>query len=533
MPNARDRQQLSTEELLEKSLTGPFGGIQSELPVSLIEDYGFADCQNIAFRFGTAQHRPTYVALPALPNLLFGEFVTTFATFYDSLGELQQVVFTNGGRVLAWNGIAFTALTGPALTLSTTAPFATAVINQKLCFSLGGPFGTTQVYTYDPQGGPGVYTLSSANSQEPLFLAEIGLHLMTLNVNVIGTGLKPQRYQWSGAGDPTDWTSFSSGINDQLIDLGPGVGLQKLGQYGFGYHPNGILQIIPTGLGTSPFAFVPIVGAKMGPRFLWSLQKLNVGGVDSSIFAGSDNIYFFNQTSIQSIGDAPIGERRRLGARQRIMADLARSSVFFLTNSFATRDLAGAPYLSYWLLSIKNAGDPSQCPIWIYNFDEDNWTRWIFNKVPRAIGSFVQTVGAFGPSLSERVGISFSDGSLGYLDFGQAGPETSVSIKSGKYTYNDRRHRHTNQKFRLVFTDLGSVTWTLTLTNEAGQSAQQTATLGTNSNDDLSYIFTVKLAGLRIQWTLTAPSGSQFKIVEFTPMYDTSGEQRGGTADNN
>jgi hypothetical protein len=532
-PNAQDRQQLSIEELNEQALTGPFGGIQSELPVSLIEDYGFADCQNIAFRFGTAQNRPTFVALPALPGLLFGEFVTTFGTFYDSLGELQQVVFTNAGRVLAWNGISFTALTGPALTSSTTAPYAMAVINQKLCFSLGGPFGTTQVYTYDPQGGPGVYVLSSANSQEPLFLAEIGLHLMSLNVEVIGTGLKPQRYQWSGAGDPSDWTSFSSGINDQLIDLGPGVGLTKLGQYGFGYHPNGILQIIPTGIGAAPFAFVPIVGAKMGPRFIWSLQKLNVGGIDSSIFAGADNIYLFNQTSLQTIGDAPIGNRRRLGARQRIMADLAKSGQFFLTNSYATRDLAASPYLSYWLLTIKNAGDPSQCPIWIYNFDEENWTRWIFNKVPRAIGSFAFVPGTFGPNVTERVGISFADGSLGYLDFGQAGSETSYIVKSGKCIFKDRRHRHTNKKFRLAFTDLGSISWTLTLTNEAGQTAQQTATLGSNSGDDLSYVFTVPLPGLRIQWTLTAPSGSQFAIVELAPMYDIGGEQRGGTVDNN
>src|SRR5882762_11125830 len=110
MPSAKDRQELGTEEIRESPVTGPFGGIQSELPVTLIEDYGFADCQNIAFRFGTAQARPTYFTLPALPGLIANEWVTTFATFYDSLGLIQQVVFTNNARMLSWNGIAWTVL---------------------------------------------------------------------------------------------------------------------------------------------------------------------------------------------------------------------------------------------------------------------------------------------------------------------------------------------------------------------------------------------------------------------------------------
>src|SRR5258707_6397254 len=134
MPSSRDRQELGTEEIRESPLTGPFGGIQSELPVSLIEEYGFADCQNIAFRFGTTQHRPTYRTLPAPPGLIFGEYVTTFVSFWDSLGFRQQVVFTNAANIFAWNGIAWTKLVGPALGPLTngTIPFATAVLNQKL-----------------------------------------------------------------------------------------------------------------------------------------------------------------------------------------------------------------------------------------------------------------------------------------------------------------------------------------------------------------------------------------------------------------
>jgi hypothetical protein len=356
---------------------------------------------------------------------------------------------------------------------------------------------------------------------------------MTSNVLVIAVGLKAQRYQWSGAGDPTDWVSFSAGISDQLTDLGPAYGLLKLGQYGFGFHPNGFLQIIPTGIGSNPFAFIPLAGGAIGPKAVFSLQKINIGGLDCGLFVGPDNVYIFNQTSLLPIGDTPIGQRRRLGARQRIIADVLVSGSLGGTRSYVSRSPGGSPYLTYMLLCQKSAVDPTLCPLWIHNFDEENWTRWIFNKVPVALGDFVLNPGSFVPDQLDRIGISFLDGTVGYIDFGQAGSETSFIIKSGKCIFGDRRHRHTNKKFRLAFTDKGSISWTLTLTNEAGQTAQQTATLGTNSGDDLTYVFSVPLPGLRIQWTLTAPAGSQFAVVECAPMFDVSGEQRGGTADGN
>lgn len=533
MPSSQDRTQLRSEEQNEIPLSGPFGGIQSELPLSMIEDYGFADCQNLSFRFGEAFSRPTYATLPAPPGLGVGEFALNFVAFWDSLGFRQQVLFTNA-HIYAWNGVAWAILAGPAIfPLTFPSPFATAVLNYKLCFCNGGPFGNVQVYLYDPQANPGNYTLSSAQSQAPLTLAEIGLHLMTSDIEVIGTGLKPQRYQWSGAGDPTDWVSFSSGINDLVNDLGPAYNLSKLGQYGFGYHPNGLVQIIPTGIGTNPFAFDQIAGASIGPTAIYSKQKLTVQGIDSDVFVGPDNVYLFNQTSLNRIGDAPIGQRRFLGARKRIMADVATSGPLFFTRSYVTHSPGASPYLAYYLLCIKSITDPTQCPLWIYNFDEENWTRWIFNKVPRCLGDFSILVNTFVPDQGDKIGVGFGDGTMAYIDFGQAGSESSYSVTSGKCIYRDRRHKHSTTKFRLVFTDLGSITWTLTVTNEVGQSQQKTVTLGTGSNDDLSYIFDFKIPALRLQWVLTAPVGSQFGLVEMAPIFDTTGEQRGGTVDHN
>lgn len=536
MPSVTDRmQQLSSEELREFPTVGPFGGIQSELPLSLIEDYGFADTQNICFRMGEAQHRPSYVPLPAIPALGFGEYVTTFAAFYDSLGLQQQVIFTNNGnlRPLKWDGAAFSNIAGPVLPLvSSILPVAVSVLKQELCFSMGGPFNGVQVYLYDPQAAPGVFTLSSANSPKALSLAEINLHLMTSNILVPGPGLAAQRYQWSGAGDPTDWVSFNAGLSDQFVDLGPAFGLQKLGQFGFGYHPKGIIQVIPTGNGIAPFAFIPINTGGIGlVKALYSLQKISLGGTDCSIFAAQDNIYLFNQTTLDAIGDAPIGQRRRLGARSRIMADIALSGLNN-TRSWVTAAPGGSPFLAYYLLCSKSNTDPTLCPLWVYNFDEANWTRWIFNKVPRAIGDFVLNPGSAAP-VDTKIGIGFIDGSVGYLDFNNSGSETSSIITSGKLILGDRRHKKTVTKFRIVFTDKGPVTFTITVTNESGVSDQDSITLGTGSGDNLTAVLSVKVTGLRFQYTLTAPANSKFGVVELTPLYDIGGEQRGGTADGN
>jgi hypothetical protein len=532
MPSSQDREQLRSEEQQEAPLTGPFGGIQSELPLTLIEDYGFANCQNIAFRFGEAYNRPTYTTLPVPQGFLNGEFGLNFATFWDSLGFRQQVLFTNA-HVYYWNGVAWVALTGPPIfPLAAPTPFAWVVLNYKLCFCNGGPFNTVPVMVYDPQTTPGVYVQAGA-SQAPLTLAEIGLHLMTGDVNVGGVGLKPQRYQWSGAGDPTDWVSFSAGINDLVNDLGPNYNLTKLGQYGFGYHPNGMVQIVPTGIGTVPFAFYQIAGANVGPTAIFSLQKLVIDGTDTALFAGPDNIYLFNQTSLDAIGSAPIGQRRYIGARRAIMADIAQSGPVFLTRSHVSHSPSASPYMAYYLLCIKSLSDPTQCPLWIYNFDEENWTRWIFNKVPRCLGDFSNLVNTFVPDQGDKIGICFNDGTIGYIDFTLAGSEVSYSITSGKIIYKDRRHKHATKKFRLVFTDLGSVAWTLTVTNEAGQTQTKSVTLGSGSGDDLSYIFDFSLPSLRLQYTLTAPAGTQFGVVELAPIYDVSGEQRGGTVDGN
>src|SRR5882672_2221648 len=101
MPAAQDRQQVRSEELFEFPITGPFGGVQSELPLDQIEEYGFADSTNFLFRKGVAYVRPGFTALPPFPTPT-NEPVLGIADFFTRNGVRIQVVITQT-RLLRWN----------------------------------------------------------------------------------------------------------------------------------------------------------------------------------------------------------------------------------------------------------------------------------------------------------------------------------------------------------------------------------------------------------------------------------------------
>jgi hypothetical protein len=553
MPNFRSRpEEAPSEELLEFPITGPFGGVQSEMPNSMVEKYGFVDLQNVLCRLGQMQARPTYQTLAFASSQLVGPPLG-MGDFYDINGKRNQYLFmTDGGTgnldVLYYNesALQFQDLTGP--NLGPAIAVARAVVNQELLFAPVAAPGvpSAQIQVYNAQTT--TYALVSANAPSATVLFELGYHLMAANYIPSGGGQQQtQGYIWSGVGDPTDWLSFSSGSNNLLNDLGPTVGGQKLGQYGFGYHNKGIVQIIPTGLGAAPFAFYPIVNTRMCGLFCpYSLDKVIIGGVECGIYVGADNVYIWNQTSSIPIGDAPVsGSRTRVGARQRIFADIRNSLIAFGPFSgmntvfgFVTTQLNGVPFNAYWLF----------CPsvttniCWVYNFDEGNWTRLVFDQRPTCAGPFVfsnSVLASLEGDPQETIGIGFfngasSVGSVGYIDFTQPPSETTMYVTSGQHIFNDRRHKSTVKKFRLVATDNGAVTYTITLTNESGVTVtQEIATGGDGDGEDRSYIVPFTITGLRIKWQLSAPNGSPLSIVEFAPIYDVGGEQRSGTVDGN
>lgn len=536
MPSLQQRQQARTEELFEFPITGPFGGVQSELPPTEIENYGFQDATNVIFRRGAASVRPGFTALTPIPGIQ--EPIIGVVDFFNNLTTRIACVMTPT-RLLRWNGSPandWTEITGPGFTGGPTQLWSWDVVGQKLCFSQGAD----PIWIWDGVSGSYV-SADPVNAPPANYLAEIGLHLMAADTIEGGTR-HSQRYHWSGAGDPTDWTSFNSGLNDNLNNLGPINGLKKLGQYGFGFHQLGIVQIIPTGIGTDPFDFVPIVNCSLGNICPHSLDHFNIGGIEQAAFAGEDNIYIFNQSSLIPIGDQPIDGRKRLGARSRIYADIFAGNprqVF----GYVTTSINGNPFNAYWLII-------PGISVWVYNFDEGNWTRFTYQNQIDTMGNFytfsvIRIEDLIGPILAQNwtpatlaptnpfqgMALGFDNGVVGYVDFSNFS-EQPWRIIGPKHTFGDARHKHSLKKFRIRILDQGSAMYTVVVTNESGYSQTQSVTLGNGSGDVLSAVLPFSVSGIRLQWTISGiaePSA----IVELCPIFDISGEQRGGTADSN
>lgn len=523
-------QQARSEEQQEMALTGPFGGIQSELPPTQIETLGFSDANNIIFRKGSASPRPGLAALPTLPGIT--EPIMGIYQFYNINGNLVQGVMTPT-RLFQFLGGTWTEITGTGLHGTNTQLYSWDVLNYKLCFSQGADTlkiwdGITSTYG-DVAGAPAIVS----------YVAEVGLHLIVISPTF------PMRYYWSGEGDPTDWTSFSSGLNDEVGNLGPIQFVIKINQYGFGFHRLGITQIVPTGIGTAPFSFSSAANASIGTLAPFSVHYMDDQGREFSTHIGKDNVYAFDSSSVEPLGDAPLGDgtRRRLGARSRIMGDLLLS-LTVMVKGYCTYVVNGQPYRSYWI-NMPNVA------MWVLNFDEGNWTRFIYNKEVTCIGPFtnfqsairimdlVGTIAAqtwspatlIQPLALDGILLGFVDGTSAYETFGVA-CELSSSVTSGKLIFQDRRHSHNLKKFRVSFVDQGSVTFTLTVNNEKGQSEAHTFTIGSGSGDELNYVQEYKVPGLRLQYVLSIPANTFTSVSEFAPMIDMGGEQRGGLIDN-
>jgi len=529
VPSIQDRQQIRSEELYEAALTGPFGGVQSELPLSEIEAYGFADVTNFILRKGAAYTRPGWTALPTLPAPA-NEPILAIPSFYNVQGALIQCIITPT-RLLQFVNGGWTQINGPAFGGTSSELFTWDVLNYKLCFSQGVDI----IWIWD--GVAAAYTQSSAAAPPAQHLAEVGLHLFAVNPAF------PNRYYWSGIGDPTDWASYSYGLNDIVNNLGPINGIIKLGEYGYGFHQNGIMQIVPTGIGTAPFSFYPMINTPQGCVAPYSLCRADDQGIEFAVYLGIDNVYTFDGSSIQPIGDMPVGSnRQRLGARSRILADVLTSNPLTIYG-LVSYTIAGQYFRAYWLV-IPNIA------VWVYNFDEANWTRFVYNKKIISIGGFFKNnvieimnlVGAiqaqsWTPATLQQnnpfdgVLLGCSDGTPAYIDFTNYS-ENGASLTSGKLVFGDRRHRKTVKKFRLSFVDLGSTTFTITLTNEQNQSETHTFTVGSGSGDVLNYVQEFKMPGLRFQYVVSVPPYSPTGIVELAPIYDMGGEQRGGLLEN-
>jgi hypothetical protein len=529
VPNLANRQEAFSEELREFSIRGPFGGLQSEVDPDLLEKYGFRDTENMIFRQGRASVRPGFTPQEPLPAPS-DEAIIGIADFFTEDEERVQTVLTATRLLQFLNGLWVDI---PAVTPFTGTDddfWSWTVVNNLLLFSNN----VDPVYAWD--GISGTTDVVSVDAVAAKFLMELNTHLVVGNVFDAATRFS-QRVRWTVAGDPTDWTSFGAGTNDILNNLGPITGLVKLYQTGYVFHQWGITQMIPTGIALAPFRFVPMTSKARGNICPYSLAT---SGEEIAAYVGKDNVYAFNGSASEPIGDMPIDGRRRLGARGAIFADLFAGDVQH-TIGYISENVNGRNYNAYWLV-IPNVA------VWVYNFDESNWARLTYEEWITSIGTFfaasviriidlvgtifdqnwtADSLGAANPFDAMLLG--FEDGTPALVDFTNYS-EQSWSLE-GTFVFDDPRHTKAVKKFRVLVYDAGEVTYTLTLSNQDGQTESQTVTLGSGSGQVLSRVLPFNISGLRLNWNVSGDAGEPGHFIEFTPIYAVGGEQRGGAVD--
>jgi len=516
--------ELRPNELPEFPLRGPFGGIQSDIPLDATERLGFADSNNMILRKSTISVRPGYDTLAAFPSPAVQE-TNGIADFFTAGGIRIQTVMTPT-RLLRWNfGPAdWTAITG-TLTGAVTDLFSWTVVNHKLLFCQG----VDKVQLWD--GVTAGFADADANAVPARYMTEIATHLVVADTIEAATRFH-QRVRWTQSGDPTNWKIGSAGSNDLFNPLGPITGIISLFQQGYIFQQFGISQMIPTGVGTNPFLFRSISGSPKGCIAPFSLATY---GERIAAYVGKDNIYVFNGTESVPIGDRPMeGSAVRIGARRRLMADL-QSADLSLVYGYVSDSIKGNEFSAYWLF-IPNVS------VWIYNFDEGNWTRFTYDKTVRTIGRFsragvpriIDLVGKIseqtwapatltGANPLDSLGIGFTDGTVGVTEFNSFS-ETAWSFKIGKLVFGDRRHNKTITKIRFILDDIGSVTFTAALSNEKGQSISKDITIGSGTGIPIIAIGEHKLNGMFFDLEISGAAGVPASFIEIAPVYDIGGE---------
>jgi hypothetical protein len=557
---------LRSNELPEYPFTGPFGGVQSEVPLDRIGRNGFAEVQNVLFRKSHAQSMPGFTALPrpaygsqiyqlvgdigglsgaiaGLSSSAFDGPVIGIADFFNVNGVRCFVIWTPTS-MYTWNGGTWQQIAG-TLHGSSTQYMSWDIIGYKLYFSQ-----QQDIINYW-DGIANSFSQASASAVPAKYLCELNFHLLAANC-LVGGVAAPNAIFWSGIGNGQDWSSFSYGSNNLFNGLGPINGLARIYQAGYAFQQWGIVQIVPTGIEPNPFDFIT-----MGSRAKGSITPYGLAsfGEIMACYIGKDDIYIFDGTESTGIGSRPIDGNRRLGARLRIFNDLYSTS---LGNIFGVINTSnnGADYESYWILI------PGLNKAWIYHFDEGSWTQVYFNP-----GQLLGPVGIFTPNnsggaeIGQLVGsisaqswspstltnvvpldtLAISDGNAKSIStfqpstsssFPTSGSITSTDgwyLRTGQLTFDDPRHAHTLKSIRFTFIDYATITVNVRVTNEFGQQQTATISYGSGSGQSVVKVQEFRVPGKYLTIELSGPKGVQWGMSEMSPIYDVGGEIQGGT----
>lgn len=506
-------------ELGELGFQGPFGGIQSECGLVQMEGDGFADALNIVFYDSVAMPRP---GLAQVTPPIAAPVVAIF-DFYDSVGKRHPGVIA-GGSIWESTGPGQWSQKTGSLT-NTTNLVSWTVIGGQLLFSQG--VDPVQMWN----GNTATFAAVSSSAVPAFHLGELNFALIACPTVESGS-FAPQRLRWTAPGDPTQWTNFASGISDLFNDLGPIMGYRKIYTMGYVFQKWGITAMQPTGNGTVPWILSPLSSKQKGLFFEWTLS----GCGEFAVYVGQNNVYLFNGSSSEPIGDMPLRGRSWIGARDRILTDLYATGVAARqAYGFYLPITKSHEYETYWILI------PGQST-WVYNFKEQNWTRFRWSNVTantsvmyaiedmRAIeiiqlvipittdGTIAGLLGTIqdlsGTStIGDTAVVGFSNGNVGYFDWDEV-PDANWSLTTGTLAFGDTRHSKDIRRIRIALEPLTAVNISITATNEQGQTETIAASIPAAPGTTQYQVFPFHIPGFYTQFVLTGPPAQSFKLSE-------------------
>jgi hypothetical protein len=512
-------------EIPEDKWAGPFGGIQSECSSAEIGTDGFADVQDMVCMNGELSPRPAMVITSPIgvSGQIIGSMDFSFSLGFDS-ERLTGLLFPN--RLVIYipqfdnwvsAGGTFTGSPIPYTTLS----FA----NKAFLFSSGACSG---IFKWD--GNEAHTPAIIAGSPASRILGEMNAHVVGFNTNE-GGQVAPQRVHWSGAGDETDWTSFSSGQTDLFNSLGPITGFITLWQTGFIFQTLGVSIMSPTGNSQQPFIFGKFAGKNRGLIYPHTLDTMDN---QVAFFLGNDDVYMFDGTNFSPIGSMPLDGRRKIGARRAIFND-----ILTLLNSQLTIDplpfIIGKcynqsnliPFRSYWI-SIPGIA------IWVFNLDEMNWTRWTgpWPDMITTLGIVSNGTEASGLEIwpGELPLIGYNNGQAGLIEFGQ-NMLSPWSFKSGGICLgNDTRHSKNIKHVRFVVTignsGIGTQQFSVNITNEQGQTETHLVYVNSVPGTQVNVMVAFHIPAIFMTLTVSGDNSGAFKFSEIAVGYDLGAEIR-------
>jgi hypothetical protein len=460
---------------------------------------GFADCLNMLLRIGVAipfYGRTIYTPDPA------GNPVLAIFAFFTATGTRRQGVITSTG-IWYWTGSGFTNVSGPGALVNNIVTWT--VVNGTLLFS----DNYHQIYAWN--GNTGTFAVVSANAPIAAYLMELDFRLVVANTIEGGVGY-PQRVRWTNSLDPTDWTSQNAGFQDLGGDLGPIQGLAKINQQGWVFAFDGEHQMQLTGNGLSPFYITPYGSKGKGLRLPYTLSTF---GEEGACFVGQDNVYMFDGFQYTPLASVRSSSGQQFGARTSLFLEMA-TIASRLAFGLCVESIEEAQLRSYWLWTGTS--------VWVYNFDEQNWTRATFTDTPNILG--ITPNPHPGPDF-DGVALGCTNGKYELFDATKV-PDQPWSMTSGWIPFQDQRHNKHVTGLRIVYRDRGSVTLTVTFTNEKNVVFAPTPqpTIGGNVQPLQEYIVPVNVSGVMLQWKLSGPAGVAIDIIEVAPYYQTGGEYK-------